>query len=163
MPTYSAVPEGAIRKVCEAIFAFPEPEIVEAYSSIGEKLRRFTTMDELLSYCEEARSGVRGPLIHLGLRYPDMLGEVQERRIDLKGPGFPAGSFRHALSGWGLVWIQLLARGTSTVASTISANSQKRALKWFPTSPELGSPEAWFWPSVSRHTARLSRALRAFV
>ena len=66
---------------------------------------------------------------------------------------------RYSVEGWGLIQFQLWLK-ESGLFCDINSNSEKRALKWESTSPELLSPNLWNWKEVQSQCRRLNRVLK---
>ena len=105
---------------------------------------------------------VRGLDAARGLALVGMVVAHLDTRIDFD-PGAVAGAtFRYCCEGWGLV--RLI--GGAVVSkdelqwSHTTHNTEKRALAWTATLPELGDPAAWNWPAVTSASNRLNRIIR---
>jgi hypothetical protein len=130
-------------------------EIYESYSEPGVNLRRFSTVDELAA---SFRGGASGPSLLLMLYAPEMRGEVSTRRIDLDKDKFPDEPWRSSVEGWGLIQLHLRGRHQDKLfASHTNHNSEKRALAWQSTHPEIAEPALWNWPEVTRISRRINR------
>ena len=98
--------------------------------------------------------------VHLAVRYPDMAGRITKIRIRLDPSKCDGHTYRYKAQGWGLIWVYLKLSSAGGLESFISANSEKRAVAWGPTYPDMEAPSTWEWPSVARHLRRLRRALK---
>lgn len=72
-------------------------------------------------------------------------------------------SFRYRVSGWGL--IQLYLGGMNENEKTLihsytNHNSEKRAIKWQETSPEMGRADKWDWQEVNKVSRNLNSYIR---
>ena len=155
----TAISETAIGAVASAIFAVASPSVLEAYSEPDQELRRFCSREELLGYVAAKRAACSS-LVHLAVWYPEMLGQVEVTRFSLDPTKCDGHTFRYRADGWGLIFVQLHLAASAATSSSVSANSLARAERWAPTFPELQPPSSWAWQAVSRHTRRLTRALR---
>jgi hypothetical protein len=162
MLSRTSLAERRLSALSTAIFAKREVFVAEAYSAFGMEPIQFEAPEALLRY--GANNGqVSCELVHLVVCYPDMLGRVVRKRIDLNPEECAGHRFRYTYEGWGLIWVHLEMSAESPVGSFVAANSQKRAEKWAPTNSVIDAPGTWCWPAVGRHSRRLERALAAAV
>lgn len=154
----ASLTDHAVAALVAAIFDGESPAVVEAYSAFGEGLRWFQSAEELSGYLREQRESA-AQSAHFAICYPDMGGAVQCSRLQLDPETCQGHSFRYGASGWGLIWVYLTWR-PNPVGSFVSANSEKRALAWAVSHPELGDPAHWNWPVVNRHLRRLKRVFK---
>jgi hypothetical protein len=157
-----ALSDTAIASIADAMFASGPPVVVEAYSQFDSESLRFESACVFCAYALQQRNSPSRSA-HVALHYPDVGGRLELRRINLDPAKTGGATYRFAAEGWGLVFVNLHVAGRSTLGSFVSANSEKRALKWSSTCPELGRPEAWVWPAVARHARRITRVLKAVV
>ena len=150
--------DAAIEAIAKAIFAESPSTVTEAYSAPGQNLRAFQSSEELCAYTLARRNSPDGS-VHLAVHYPDMAGEVTQSYVPLDPLKCGGNNYRYRVDGWGLVWVYLQLRPTG-LASFMSANSEKRAVAWAATFPELEPPSIWEWSAVARHLRRLRRALK---
>ncbi|HEY1077379.1 MAG TPA: hypothetical protein VGE51_11875 [Fontimonas sp.] len=135
------------------------PTVAAAESELGEALEHFSSPAEIVAkaaQCIEQR-------VHnyaFGFWYPSMKGEILERRVDLDPPR-DGKTFRHSLSGWGIIRIHLYAAQPGTLQCRIAVNSEARARSREDRHPELGPVSAWDWRVVETYAFRLSRKLAA--
>ena len=149
--------DSAIRAIADAIFKERPSAVIEAYSSFGQEPREFHSSDEVFTYASALRCTGDNP--HLIVHYPDMGGRVVRSRTELD-PGKCGGhTYRYEAVGWGLIYVYLQLSASGNIDSFISANSEKRALAWTPTYPDMDPPSTWHWAAVARHLRRLRRAL----
>jgi hypothetical protein len=141
--------------VLDFVLTQTESQVYESYSNPGTELRRFNSVGELaLAF----RPGVGGPSLLLSLYDPQMGGTVSIRRIELTPEEFSATPWRFTAEGWGL--IQLSLRGLhegQIFPSHTNHNTEKRALAWQSTHPELGEPASWNWRVVTSLSRRINR------
>ncbi len=157
----TSVPHNKLRlveKMAQAIFSREGATVAEAYSTFDKPLRYFKSADEVVEY-GRAKISSASDTFFIGVVYPDMLGECRVRRITLSPKHVRDHTHRFVFEGWGVVWIQLHLNSYSSLGSEVSSNSEKRALVWSTTIPELPPPSTWQWKAVESHTRRLKRAL----
>ena len=157
-----ALSDARVEALASAVFAKPDPTVVEAYSALDQPLRYFHTAEQLCSYVAEQRL-LPGGSAHVGVRYPDMLGRVVESRISLQPEKCAGHTFRIQPVGWGIVWVYLQHSADPRLPSRVTANSQARAEKWACTYPDWAPPSSWNWSAVGSHCRRLSRVLKGAV
>ena len=148
----------SLRTFAEAIFKEGPVTVVEAYSAFSQEARRFHCADDLCRYAEALRDTNDNP--HLAVHYPDMGGRLGLPRHALDPDQCDGHTFRHIAEGWGLVFVYLQVSLDGRLESFVSANTEKRALAWEATYPDMESPALWNWPAVGRHARGLSRALK---
>lgn len=154
----ASITDEALDALATAIFDRGEVVVVEAYSAPGASLCSFDSPKDLATYVRGQRH-LPGQSAHFAIHYPDMSGNLLRSRLPLDPEKCQGHTFRFAAAGWGLIWARLDWR-EGPAGSFISANTQKRALAWAPSHPELGPPEEWNWAAVGRHLRRLRRALK---
>lgn len=132
--------EEAISAVSEAVFVKPDAWVVEAYSEFDQKPRRFRSASDLSKYIRSKLIQPKG-LAFVFVTYPDMGGRAARQTIKLKPGSVPGHKRRYTWQGWGLISIQLQCGDNSDAISRVTANSEKRALKWQSTYPELDPPD----------------------
>ena len=152
------ISESGINFLAEAIFAVENPQVVEAYSECDREPLSFGSASELAFYIEQKLT-LSKILVHIFVVYPDMQGGAVKKRIELNQSKMPEHKFRYTWEGWGLISIQL-SPPQSKLASSVSANTEARALKWAPNYSEYGSPSAWNWAAVKKHQNKLQRVLK---
>lgn len=159
MDTSKTLSENAINAIAAAVFAKPEPFVVEAYSELGEEPLFFRSPQSLADYVKR-RLSASNSHASLVVVYPDMLGIPVQEKILLKAESPYEGQVRFTWSGWGLISVQLFS-GKNVGMSRITANSSNQAAKWASTYPELSSPDTWDWKAVERHVRRLQRVIKS--
>ena len=148
----------AIDEIASAIFDRPVRQVVEAYSDYDQEPREFTTPSELAESIRVKLAGMdRRALFYV--IYPDMEGQAIRRLIRLDPRRVSGFTFRYTWSGWGLISINITNETGPNDRSSIISSSEKRALAWESTMPELPPASAWNWSAVQGHTRRLKRAL----
>lgn len=150
--------DEAIKAVAEAIFSDAPVTVVEAYSDFSQEARQFHCAEEVCRYAIGVRETGNNP--HLVVHYPDMGGRLALRRCSLDPDKCDGHTYRYTAEGWGLIFVYLQIASAGRLGSFVSANSEKRALAWEPTYPDMDPPGTWNWPAVGRHTRRLTRALK---
>jgi hypothetical protein len=157
--TSFVVTDAGIREIAEAVFAKPTPWVAEAYSEFDALPRLFDSAEDLSSYLRLMVDKPSGQA-YVFVVYPDMGGLPQKKTIHLKPGSVPGHKLRYTWQGWGLISIQIGRHNQPNALSRVSANSEKRAMKWAPTYPALEPPSTWNWSSVANHTRRLQRVFR---
>ncbi len=152
--------EEGIRELCEAIFAFEKPVVVEAYSEFDRAPLSFNLTNDLATYIASKIENPKG-LAHLFVVYPEMEGKPRLRRIKINSKKVANHKFRYTWEGWGLISIQIVAPDLG-IESNINANSEARAKKWESTYPEYEPPSTWNWTAVTKHKNRLKRVLKKY-
>lgn len=158
----SAVRPGtldAVEAVATAIFEKGSPTVVEAYSAFGQPLRYFAAAADLVEYAQ-ARSKEPHGAVHIAVHYADMAGRLQTRRIALDPSKCGGHTYRYSCEGWGLIWVHIELSPSPKLEPSISANSEKRAMAWAKTYPEMDPPSIWNWTAVASHLRRLRQVLR---
>lgn len=150
---------NAVEAVSVAIFEKGPPTVVEAYSAFGRPLQYFTAAADLVDYAE-ARSKEPHGAVHIAVHYPDMAGRLVTRQIALDPSKCDGHTYRYGCEGWGLIWVHIELSLSPKLAPSISANSEKRAMAWAKTYPEMDPPSIWNWTAVASHLRRLQRVLR---
>jgi hypothetical protein len=152
------ITDSAIDAIAAAVFAKPDPFVVEAYSAPDEEPVQFDSSELLARYMKSETSKPRG-LAFVFVVYPDMGGRPDRKTIRLDPHHCPGQKLRYTWDGLGLISIQLYG-DAKTGMSRIAANSEARANAWAPTYPGWVAPDSWNWVAVQRHTRRLQRILR---
>jgi hypothetical protein len=150
--------DESVEALATAVFQPGEVTVVEAYSAFGAELISFRSPEELAGYVR-AQHNAPDQSAHMAIYYRDMGGEILRSRLTLDPEKCHGHTYRYGAAGWGLIWVRLEWR-QSPAGSFISANSEKRAIAWAPTHPELGAPEQWNWTAVRRHLRRLRRVIK---
>ena len=150
--------DTAVESIADAIFKEQPASVIEAYSAFDRELIELHSAQDICAYAHSMR-GSDG-YAHLAVRYPDMAGALTKSLIELHPSKCGGHTYRYQSQGWGLIWVYLKLSPRGGRESFISANSEKRALAWASTYPDMESPSAWHWPAVARHLRRLRRALK---
>lgn len=150
--------KDAIAAIASAVFDKPVAQVIEAYSSYDRDPREFSSAHELTDYIIPK---LADPLGHafLYVVYLDMEGRANRKTIFLNQEAVQGHHVRYTWEGWGLISIIIERGDDPRRKSRVSANSEKRAVKWMPTYPEWEPPSVWNWKAVSRHAGRLARAI----
>jgi hypothetical protein len=151
--------DASIDAIAAAVFAKPDPIVVEAYSEPGQLPQTFTSADQLAHYVRSQLSQPKG-LAYVLVVYPDMGGAPTRRTINLDPAQCSGHKFRYTWDGFGLISVQLQNPVGPMSRSRIAANSQRRASAWASTYPEWQQPHNWNWKAVASHTRRLQRVLK---
>ncbi|GAB3960112.1 hypothetical protein [Micromonospora vulcania] len=138
--------------VLRTVFDLGLFRVFESDSRPDSELREFRTIDEVAP-------GRHGR--HLMLLVVGAGPEPVVRRIDF-APGISDATHRYECRGWGLIQLDYggLFGAQELRWTHTNHNSEKRALTWAPTLPELGDPAAWDWPAVTSASSKLNRAIR---
>lgn len=160
MATYpNQISLSSVEVLAGAIFEKGNPVVVEACSAFDKDIRYFREVEDVISYAKEESSKNNGT-VSLAIYFPDSGGELLIRKIELIPEKCNGAKFRFSSEGWGLVHVSLSVGPPASIASFVSANSERRAKAWEPTYPDLGPVSAWSWPAVSKNLRRLRGALR---
>ncbi len=143
----------------ESAFQAETPVVTDSESDLGEALQRYP--DPVAIRHRAAACVAEGVLHHsFALWYPTMKGLVLERQIALDPPR-DGKSFRHSLSGWGVIHVRLYVTPPRTLQCRVVVNSEARARAREERYPELGATADWDWRVVETYAFRLSRRLAA--
>jgi hypothetical protein len=147
------------KDLAEAAFQAETPTVSSSESELGQALEHFSSPEAMYAKAKEcARSGIAQ--YAFGLWYPSMKGRAFERKITLDPPR-DGHTFRHSLSGWGVIRLHLYFTPPHTVQCRVVVNSEARALSREARYPELGAVSDWDWRAVETYAFRLSRRLAA--
>jgi hypothetical protein len=137
---------------------YPEcPLVMSSESDLGAPLQRFSTPEEIqakVQMCIDA--GVHN--YASAFWFPSMKGRVLERRITLDPPR-EGKTFRHSVSGWGIIHLHLYFALPNTLQCRVAVNSRSRAASRQDRYPELGPSAEWDWTVVEAKAFRISRRL----
>lgn len=150
---------SSVEIVANSIFEKGNPTVTEAYSSSDREIRYFKGTDDVIDYAKEELTKKNG-IVNLAVYFPEAGGELKIRKIELIPEKCNGAKFRFSSEGWGLIHVCLSVGAPATIASFVSAHSEKSAATWEPTYPDLGPVSAWNWPAVSKNLRRLRSALR---
>lgn len=150
--------DSVVEAIADAIFMERPAVVVEAYSAPDQEPIEFHSAQDIYNYARSRRNS-KGD-VHLAVLYPDMAGKLVRFRIDLDPQKCKGHAYRYEARGWGLLMVYLEMSPDGKLGSYVSANSEKRALAWAPTYPEMEAPSTWHWPAVARHLRRLRCALK---
>ena len=102
-----------------------------------------------------------GPSVLLTLWPTAASGKVETTRYGLNPESCAGATFRHRITGWGLIQLQLGGvRDRSVVHSHTNHNSRERVLKWALPDHEMGDPDDWDWAVVRSTSSKLNRFIR---
>jgi hypothetical protein len=155
---WELISDRSIDAVASAIFDRRAYQVVEAYSDYDREPREFTDAAQVAHYMRE-RLESKDNLAYLFVVYKDMEGHAIKELIHLDAKRVPGHRVRYTWSGWGMISVQISSRSGRNGGSSIASNSEKRAMAWAPTSPDLPPPSTWNWKAVASHTRRLKRIL----
>lgn len=147
-----------IDAIASAIFDRPAPFVVEAYSAYDREPLAFDNAGLMTDYVRDCLAS-KDAFAYLFVVYPDMAGCASKKTIRLNPAKTDGHTFRYSWSGWGLIQVQLSNRPAPNHESRIASSSEKRAIAWAHTYPELPAPSTWNWKAVASHTRRLKRVL----
>ncbi len=150
--------QDKIELLVNAIFA-GQSTVYESYSKYGSDTSIFYDTSSLNTYIEtEKKKGER--FIHLAIHYPETNGFVHKGKINLNPAKCTGANHKYQTNGWGLIHFQIDFKGSETSECRIAVNSEKRAVAWSDTYPDLRSPTLWDWKLVEKNARRLIRVLR---
>lgn len=143
--------------LAESAFQAETPIVSSSESDLGEPLERFETAEDIRAKAAHCmREGIRN--YSFALWYPSMKGQALERQIALDPPR-EGKSFRHSLTGWGVIHLRVYFTPPHTLQCRIVVNSEARAKAREDRYPELGAASDWDWRVVETYAFRLSRRL----
>lgn len=150
--------DTAVESIANAIFKEQPAAAIEAYSAFDRELIELHTAQDIYAYARSKHDS--DGYVHLAVHYPDMAGALTKSLMNLDPLKCSGHTYRYQSQGWGLIWVYIKLSTRGGRESFIPANSEKRALAWAPTYPDMEPPSAWQWPVVARHLRRLRRALK---
>ncbi len=137
---------------------YPEvPVVASSESDLGELLQRFENPAAILAKAAQCVETCTHNYA-FGFWYPSMKGQMLERQVALDPPR-EGKSFRHSLSGWGIIHLHLYAPSPGTLQCRVAVNSEARAKSRESRYPELGAASEWDWRVVETYAFRLGRRL----
>lgn len=129
--------------------------VFESRSAVNEPLREFDSPSEVLEHWRVPQRHRGVALLAVGAAEAPTI-----TRIDLHG-NHRAGSFDFLCEGWGMIHLNVGAVHKGVLErSTVSHNSEARAIGWATNTPRLGSPSAWDWRVVNSAATWLGRQVR---
>lgn len=129
--------------------------VFERQSALDEPLREFVSASEVLEHWRVPRRHRGVALLASGAAEAPTI-----TRIELRG-NHPAGNFDFRCEGWGMIFLNVGAIHNGVLEeSTISHNSEARAIGRADTFPRLGTPSAWDWRVVNSAAGWLGRQVR---
>ncbi len=132
--------------------------LFEVYSEPGTKAREFATAAaaDVLPLGHDPDGN--GLALHLALWAPDVMPPPTVRRIDLRAPPFPAGSWREVVEGCGLVWLHAGGlNGEVITASSLGWFTQRAAARQCTVQP---GPNSVDWVAHTALATSLKRLLQ---
>lgn len=157
LATIISLPDFGI--LVEAAFEAETPVVTSSESDLGEQLERFASPAEIMAKATQcAKAGIHN--YSFGLWYPSMKGRMVEREVKLDPPR-DGKTFRHSLTGWGIIHLNLYFTAENALQCRVAVNSRDRALAREARYPELGPVLDWDWRVVESYAFRLTRRLAA--
>jgi hypothetical protein len=152
----------SVDALMRSVFATDSPTVLESYSANGSAPLRFTTSTDVVKFAA-LEASKRAGAVNVAIYYPDMMGQLRVTRVPLNPERCNGATHRFRCDGWGVIHAYLPVSTPVSIAPSVSANSEKRAMAWASTYPELDPPQTWDWKAVARHLRRLRWALRQVV
>ncbi len=142
--------------ILDFIFNETNWEIYDLYSSYGEEIVKYPTLEEIEHKIEtEKRAG------HFNIYSPDFGGEVIFRKVNLDPEYCNGYTFRYSSEGWGLIQLYFGKVWNNKLEySTIKHNSQVRANNWYSTYPEMANPDLWNWKEINKASRKLAYIIK---
>lgn len=137
--------------------------LFEVYSEPGHHAREFATTAATGALPLGEDPDGNGVALHLALWAPEVMPAPNVRRVDLRGPKFPAGSWRETVEGCGLFWLQTGGLyGDAITASSLGWFTQRAAERQCAVQPGPSSVDWVAHATLARSLKRLlQRELRA--
>lgn len=160
-PLMSATPLSmlAVQSIAESVYSKGNPCVAETYAALDTELQYFLSPQDVVELAASAREQPNG-VVRQTVHYPDTRGRLEIREIAHDHAKFSGATFRFSCEGWGLICVYLAVGSPVGINSSISANSEKRALAWATTYPDMAPPSVWNWIAVASHLRRLRGSLR---
>ncbi len=131
--------------------------LLEVYSEPGQPAREFAATSAARSLALGQDPDGNGVALHLALWVPTVMPQPVVRRIELRGPKFPPGSWRDTVEGCGLFWLQTGGvHNDAITASSLGWFSQRAAARQCTVRP---GPESVNWEAH----AVMAKALKHLV
>jgi hypothetical protein len=132
--------------------------LFEVYSEPGQKSREFFMADATLRSLLGQDPDGNGVRLHLALWAPEIMPAPGIRRIVLRGPEFPPGSWRESVEGCGLFWLQTGGLHADAItASSLGWFTQRAAARQCTVEP---GPDSVNWAAHAALAASLKRVVR---
>ena len=152
-----SLPPNGLQDLVKSVLAH-DGLVIEAASQTGRELRQFRSPCDLEEFLEALSVG---EVCNLHIYYPDCKGTICVERREMKSSHTGVQSrFRMFSSGWGMISWLVSKNEQGVYEIHFGANSEKRALRWTPHFPELGSVSDWEWNIIQKHLQRLRRKAR---
>jgi len=156
------------RAVLEFVLSQKNCQIHELGSEPDQDLREFRTLVDLedcYSISNWNHWDCRPPML-LQLYPNDADGKFVRRLITLDSKRCKGATFRYTAEGWGLIQLYLespIKRSGKQWMETshTNHNSEKRAMAWESTYPDLGRVSDWNWKAVTSFSRRLNRYIQS--
>jgi len=147
---------AGLAKLVVSIFESENPEVYLRNTEIGDQAGDFASAGEVNAFIDAAIKSNK-KFVGLAIWYPDTRGHVEKRRVGLDMTKGEGRFYRHAVSGWGIILLQLNFENPPLINCCVSSNSKKKAENWFASHHDLKDPGLWDWEAVERHCRRLMR------
>lgn len=151
------VGRSKIDAMIELAFQIGDVQVFESYSEMDEEIIEIKNHQEYLAYFQNSIYRNKKHLA-FGLYYKETKGFWQIRKIDLNPKYCEGKTYRYQVEGWGIISIQLQLK-EEDVECRIAVNTERRAINWQNTHPELKSPNLWDWKEVESKVGKLIREL----
>ena len=150
-----------IELILEYVLRESEAAVYESYSSYGQDLIEFRSIEEVKHRYPLGLCNGKAPSVLLQL-LPKGAGRLVVEKIKLNPEHCEGATFRYCASGWGMIQLYFGGVGPDgIVLSHTNHNSEKRALKWESTYINaLGPASAWNWGKVESTSRRLNTFIR---
>ena len=159
MQTRQVISNGDLREIIAMIYSEGGPVVKEAYSEYDSPTKSFLTAENLIKDVFK-QSNKNKKSEYYAIYYPDTKGYVKEEKIKLDSIACPGATYRFSQKGWGLIFLHCDFRNETIIECEISVNTEKRAIRWSETYPDLKSPNLWDWKRVSKRAGKLVRLLK---
>lgn len=139
--------------ILEFIFSESGWQLYDSYSECGEEIQKYTSIEQV-----ESKIAITPLFV---IYSPEFEGQLEMTKIELNPKYCKEHTYRYRTDGWGLIHIDFgLIRNNRLDDSRISHNSEKRANTWFPTYPELRSPDLWNWKAIEKASRRIENRIK---
>ncbi|MBC3539160.1 hypothetical protein ACFSC6_10955 [Rufibacter sediminis] len=138
----------------EEIFRFIFNElglfVFQSYSEPGQTLKEFRKVEEVIIEIAE------NPKSQFVLWKKEFGFDYTISRLELNPKYCKGHTFRYRTDGWGLIHFQVNEITKMNLeASSLSHNSEKRAMAWESTKPELGKVEKLNWQEINSTSRKI--------
>ena len=138
------------------IFEAGNPEVYLSDTVGGENAGPVTSAQDVIARIDAAVKANK-KLVAFTIWYPDTGGHVEERRAGRDRTKSKWHLNRHAISGWGIILLQLNFENSPLINCCVSCSSRKKAQTWSGSHPDLKNPDLWDWKVVERYCGHLVR------